>query len=149
MSSQFEQLLESLQWTFDTHVKPAVEGSLAQSYARTVSVLLAQARDRAREEQRTLHEDLADLRDTLAAVRDQLPMAAAAQAEAVLARIAPPPAFTAPDQLERDLAELDALAVVAITTLPPAARAGLEAFTVRRIERRRRWLPDNAPKDAF
>lgn len=132
--SDLQCLLASIEWTFRTHVAPHVQGSLPQSYARTVALMLDQAVKRAGSENAALQEDLADLAETLAELS-----------------IAVPPVVASGDNaaLELEIAQLEPLLSNALPSLSGERLARADAFLLRRIERRRRWMPDSTPADAF
>jgi hypothetical protein len=144
-----ERLVDSIRWTFDTYLLPTLTDPLAQSYGRTVSVLLAQAQARLREEPRALAEELRDLRATVTAIAPAFPDELRETTRHALAQTSEPPPVVSLSQLQADIGRLDALVAAAVPALDSGTRQLIEALLIRRLERRRRWMPDNAPPNAF
>lgn len=68
MRPRADEVMDSIIWTFDQHVLPAVEGALPKSLALTMSNLLRHVRIRMEQEAPALLADNADLREVLGSI---------------------------------------------------------------------------------
>jgi hypothetical protein len=84
MEPGLAELLASIRWSFEEKVAPHVTGELAQSYARSLAVLLGIAEARV-SELVARSEEVNDLRRTLEALVPTLPGALAAEVSTALA----------------------------------------------------------------
>ena len=117
--SDLQRMLASIHWTFRTHVAPHVQGSLAQSYARTLDLLLDQAVKRTGLQRQALQEDLADLVETLAVLGISAPSVSTdgdnAELEAAIDRLEPLLSAAVPDLSGNALARADAFASLGLS----------------------------------
>lgn len=135
--SDLTRLLSTMHWTLETHVAPNVEGSLARSYVRTLLVMLRHAEKKSQYEWQVLRDDLADLGQVL----EELGLAKGlADVDIAALDVA---------SLEAQIATLEPQLSLALPGLTSAQRAAFDGFVLRRIERRRRYIPDMSPANSF
>lgn len=135
--SDLARLLSSIRWTLETHVALNVQGSLPQSYTRTLLAMLRHAERRAMYEWQAQREDLADLVDVLKRLG--------------LDTGGDPVELSGLDSaaMEDEIARRDRILSRSLPSLDETGREIFDGFVLRRIERERRYLPDSAPADSF
>lgn len=72
MRPRIDEVLQSIIWTYDEHILPAVEGELPKSLALTVSNLLRHVALRLEHEEPALVEDNAELRALMGAIANYI-----------------------------------------------------------------------------
>ena len=84
MRPRADEVMQSITWTFETHIVPDLTDPLARSLCLTMSYLLRQVELRIRLEGPALHADIREVRQTLAAVQRLLRATPAASTEPAL-----------------------------------------------------------------
>ena len=123
---------------------------LAQSYARTISVLLHQVEARVLHEGSTLHADNRDLRSVLESLCKSADAALRDDIEGVLERhVYDGSEYRDLPSLEREAGDLGEVLTRAIRQLPSARRAEIRAYLARHVERGALCVPTGQRMSAF
>ncbi len=147
-----EDMLRTIEGTFETVIRPTLTGTTERSAAATISHLLRLARHRLAGEGQALYDDIAALRALLANLRAYLESlgeaaAAAALAAALAPAQLPPGQYPALSQLGQQASGLRAAlesALVRLQALRPAhgesaayqqARAAIRAYMAEQLRR--------------
>lgn len=150
MRPRVDELLPAIRWTFEHRVVPSLDDPLAQSYARTISVLLEQVQARLRYEGATLDADNRDLRALLDSLRESVDSPLREEIESALERPGHDEAeYRDVRALVDEAARLRSVLNRAIRQLPSPRRTEIRAYLARQVERGARCVPTSQRMSAF